>query len=82
MFFLVEFRCHAALALDALFESDAGQLPCQVVGPAVIHATEFFDVALSSHTQEVTAMDATIDESVDIAVDVLRDQHRYFAYSR
>ena len=79
VFFLAEFGRHAALALHAVLERDAGQLAGEVVGPAVIDAAEFLDVAGALQAQQVAAMGAAVDEGVDRAGRVAHDDHRGLA---
>src|SRR6266851_1654123 len=79
---LAEFRRHAALMPDAALEGDPGQLPFEVVAPAVIDAGDLLAVALSREAQEVAAMGAAVDEGVDRAVGPPPDDDRDLAERR
>src|ERR1051325_4806284 len=79
---LTEFGRHAALPLDAALERDAGELAGEVVAPAVINAGDFLAVALLGQAQQVAAMGAAVDESVDRAVRAARDYDRDLADRR
>ena len=76
---LAELRRHAALALHAVLERDAGELAGEVVGPAVIDAGEFLDAAGALQAQQVAAMGAAVDEGVDRAGRVAHDDDRGLA---
>jgi hypothetical protein len=79
MLVLAEFGGHAALPPDPAFERDAGQFAGQVIGPTVIDAAELFDIAAPLQAQQVAAMRAAIDDGVDVAVVVARDDDRGLA---
>src|SRR5262249_20085521 len=79
---LAEFGWHAALALDPALERDAGQLPGQVIGPAVVDAAELFHIAAPLEAQQVAAMRTAIDHRVDPALAVSRDDDRRLANRR
>ena len=76
---LAELRRHAALALHAVLERDAGELAREVVGPAVVDAGELADVAGALEAQQVAAMGAAVDEGVDRAGGVAHDDDGRFA---
>src|SRR6516225_9108860 len=52
VFVLAEFRGHAALPLDAALEGDTGQLPGQIISPAVIDAADLLDIAAALETEQ------------------------------
>ena len=82
MLLLAELRRHAALALDALLERDAGQVAFEVVAPAVVDAGDLLAVALPGQAQQVAAMGAAVDEGIDRAVRPARDDDRDLADRR
>jgi len=67
--------------LTPAFEGDSGQLSGQIVGPAVIDAADLFDVAAPFETQQIAAMRAAVDDGIDPALRVARDDHPLFLQS-
>ena len=62
-----------------MLERNAGQLAGEVVGPAVVDAGEFADIAAALDAQQIAAVGATIDERVDGTGRVAHDDHRGLA---
>lgn len=77
--FHAERRRHAAIALDAILESDAGQIALQVVTPGVIHAGEVFGFTTVLQGKEGATMRAAILEGVEFAVAVAGHDNRGLA---
>src|SRR5947208_7074099 len=82
MLVLAEFGRHAALALDAALEGDAGQLAGEIVAPAVIDAGDLLAVPLLGQAQQIAAVGAAVDEGVDRAIRAARDNDRDLADGR
>ena len=82
MVVLAELGRHPALALDPALERDTGQLAGQIIGPAVIDAADLLDVAAPLEAQQIAAMRATVDDGVDLALRIARDDHRRLADRR
>ncbi len=71
---------HAALALDAVLERNAGQVALRVVIPGVIDAAEILAMlAAVFQADQRAAMGAAIFERVDFIVGVAGDDHRRVA---
>src|SRR5207237_9200224 len=71
-----------ALPLDAALDGVAGQLAGEIEAPAVINAGDLLAVTLLGEAQEIAAMGAAVDESVDRAVRAARHDDRDLADRR
>jgi len=72
----VEFRRHAALALDPALEGDPGQVAFEIVAPPVIDAGDLLAAALARQAQQVAAVGAAVDERVDRTIRRAGDDDR------
>src|SRR5262249_26029089 len=72
---ILEVVWHAAFAIDAAAEWNAGEIAFEVVGPLVVRADELLGVAAQLATELGGAMRAAVLEHIDAAVVGARHHH-------